>query len=56
MYKTEVIGYTPIVKEMSMKIEKRCNEMEENGFNLISATITPGAIAILVFKNKSQAE
>ena len=50
MYKTEVIGYTPIVKEMSMKIEKRCNEMEENGFSLISATITPGAKAILVFK------
>lgn len=50
MYKTEVIGYTPKAKKMAEKIEEKCNEMEKEGFSLISATITPGAKAILVFK------
>lgn len=28
MYKTEVIGYTPVANKMAIKIEKKCNEME----------------------------
>lgn len=50
MYKTEVIGYTPSAKNMAKKIESKCNEMEQNGFCLISTTITLSAKAILVFK------
>lgn len=50
MYKTEVIGYTPSAKNMEKKIESKCNEMEQNGFCLISTTITLSAKAILVFK------
>ena len=46
MYKTELIGYTPVAK----KIEDKCNEMEKEGFVLVSTTITLGAKAILVFK------
>ena len=51
MYKTEVINYTPVAKKMAIKIEQKCNEMEKEGFTLISSTITLGAKAILVFKN-----
>ena len=41
MYKTEVVGYTPKAKNMAKKFEEKCNEMEEKGFSLITATITP---------------
>ena len=50
MYKTELIKYTPVAKTMSKKIEDKCNEMEKEGFVLVSTTITLGAKAILVFK------
>ena len=49
MYKTELIGYTPVAKKMAKKIEDKCNEMEKDGYVLISTTITLGAKAILVF-------
>ena len=50
MYKTELIKYTPVAKTMAKKIEDKCNEMEKEGFVLVSTTITLGAKAILVFK------
>lgn len=50
MYKTELIGYTPVAKKMTKKIEDKCNEMEKDGYVLISTTITLGAKAILIFK------
>ncbi len=36
MYKTELIGYTPVAKKMAKKIEDKCNEMEKEGYVLIS--------------------
>ena len=33
MYKTELIGYTPVAKKMAKKIEDKCNEMEKEGYN-----------------------
>ena len=50
MYKTELIGYTPVAKKMAKKIEDKCNEMEKDGYVLISTTITLGAKDILIFK------
>lgn len=50
MYKTEVIEYTPVAKKMAKKIEENCNDMEQEGYALVSTTITLGAKAILVFK------
>ena len=50
MYKTEVIEYTPVAKKMAKKIEEKCNDMEQEGYALVSTTITLGAKAILVFK------
>ena len=45
MYKTVVIGYTPVADSMAEKIEEKSNE-------LITMAITGGAKAILVFKTK----
>lgn len=50
MYKTELIGYTPVANKMAKKIEDKCNEMEKDGYVLISTTITLSAKAILIFK------
>lgn len=50
MYKTELISYTLVAKKMAKKIEDKCNEMEKEGYVLISSTITLGAKAILIFK------
>ncbi len=50
MYRTELIGYTPVAKKMAKKIEDKCNEMEKEGYVLVSATITLGAKAILIFQ------
>ena len=50
MYKTVVIKYSPKVKDMAEKVEKAANEMEQEGFELISCSIMPSSKGILVFK------
>ena len=52
MYKTVVIGYTPVADSMAEKIEEKSNEMLGKGYELITMAITGGAKAILVFKTK----
>lgn len=53
MYKTVVIEYSPRADIMANKIEEKCNEMLENGYELITISITNSAKAILVFKKIS---
>lgn len=53
MYKTEVIEYSPKADNMAKKIEEKANEMLEEGYELITMSITGTARAILVFKNKN---
>ena len=53
MYKTEVIEYSPEADNMAKKIEEKANEMLEEGYELITMSITGTARAILVFKNKN---
>ena len=36
MYKTVIVKYSPKAKEMASKIEETANEMEKEGFELIS--------------------
>ncbi len=50
MYKTIVIEYSPKADDMAQKIEKKANEMLQNGYNLVTMSITGTAKAILVFK------
>lgn len=50
MYKTEVIPYCPKAAKMAELIENKANEMEKQGYNLVSATVTLAAKAILIFK------
>lgn len=50
MYKTVVIEYSPKADDMAKKIEEKANEMLQEGFKLITVSITGSAKAILVFK------
>lgn len=50
LYKTVVINYFPKADTMAKKIEEKSNEMLENGYELITMSITNSAKAILVFK------
>ncbi len=53
MYKTEVIPYSPKAATMAVRIEAKANEMEKQGYELVTATVTLGAEAILIFKKVS---
>ena len=50
MYGTIVVKYSPKAKEMASKIEDAANRMEQEGFELISCSITPSSKGILVFR------
>ncbi len=50
MYKTVVIEYSPKTDNMAQKIEEKANEMLQEGYELITMSITGTAKSILVFK------
>lgn len=50
IYKTVVIEYSPKADNMAEKIEMKANEMSEEGYELVTLSITGSAKAILVFK------
>lgn len=50
MYKTVVIKYSPKAREMASKVEETANEMEKEGFELVSCSIMPSSKGILIFK------
>lgn len=53
MYKTIVIKYSPKAKEMAIKVEEAANQMEQEGFELVSCSITPSSKGILVFRKSN---
>lgn len=53
MYKAIVIEYSPKADVMAKKVEEKSNEMLEDGYELITLSITNSAKAILVFKKIS---
>ena len=50
MYKTVVIEYSPKTEDMAQKIEEKANEMIQEGYELVTMSVTGTAKAILVFK------
>ena len=50
MYKTVVIEYSPKADNMAQKIEAKANEMLQEGYELVTMSITGTAKAILIFK------
>ena len=56
MYKTMVVKYSPKAKEMAAKIEETANKMEQEGFELVSCSITPSFKGILVFRKPGEPE
>ena len=49
-YKTIVIDYAPKAKKMAAAIEKTANEYAQNGWELVTFSVTNSAKAILVFR------
>lgn len=52
--KTVVIGYQPKTKKMAQRIEETANEMEEQGYQFITCSVTPSARAILIFRENGE--
>ena len=50
MYKTMIIKYSPKVKEMADQVEETANQMEQEGFELISFSTMPSSKGILIFR------
>lgn len=49
-YKTMVIDYAPKAKKMAAAVEKTANECAQNGWELVTFSITNSSKAILVFR------
>lgn len=55
-YKTTVIGYTPKAKERTAAIESTANERAQEGWELMTFSVTNSAKAILVFRLPNAAQ
>ncbi len=49
-YKTMVIDYAPKAKKMAAAVEKTANECAQNGWELVTFSITNSSKGILVFR------
>ena len=50
MYKTVVIDYAPKAKKMAAAIEQTANKKAQDGWELVTFSVTNSAKAILVFR------
>lgn len=55
-YKTIVIDYAPKAKEMAAAIERAANERAQEGWELMTFSVTNSAKAILVFRLPNTAQ
>ena len=55
-YKTIVIDYAPKAKEMAAAIERTANERAQEGWELITFSVTNSDKAILVFRLPNAAQ
>lgn len=53
--KTLVIGYEPRAKKMAKQIEAAANEMERQGYEFLTFSITESGKAILAFRGADSA-
>lgn len=51
-YKTVVIEYSPKADKMAALVEAKANEMEQQGWELVTFSVTNSAKAIMVFRDK----
>lgn len=50
MYKTFVIDYHPKAEAMAQAIEEKVNTLEQDGYEVVSVTVTPSAKGIVLAK------
>ena len=53
-YKTIVIDYAPKAKKMAAAIEQAANEKAQDGWELVTFSVTNSAKAILVFRTPEE--
>ena len=56
MYKTFVVGYYPKANAMAAALEKKANEVKQQGYNVLSFSITNSGKAILLTEKKAGSE
>lgn len=56
MYQTVVIKYAAKAKDMAAQVEKTANDMEREGYRLVSFAAMPSAKGVLVFHRESPEE
>ena len=54
-YKTIVIDYAPKAKKMAAAVEQTANEKAQDGWELVTFSVTNSAKAILVFRVPEEA-
>lgn len=54
MYKTVVIDYAPKAKKMAAAVEDVANEQAEQGWRLVTFSVTNSAKALLVFASTDE--
>lgn len=56
MYKAFTVGYHPKAKDMAAAVERMANEIAEQGFRVVSMSITGSGKAIILAQSSSLAE
>ena len=56
MYRAVVIKYAAKAKDMAAQVEKTANDMEREGFRLVSFAPMPSAKGVLVFHREGPEE
>ena len=55
IYKTVVVDCAPKAKKMAIAIEEKANEMAQDGWELVSFSVTGSGKAILAFRTEALA-
>ena len=50
MYKTFAIPYSPFADKLAQLIEEKANELEGEGYEVVSFSVTPSARVIILAK------
>lgn len=53
-YMTKLVDYHPVDKRMTEEVEKTANDMEKEGWDLVTLSITNNGRAILIFKESKE--
>ena len=56
MYKAFSVPYSPRANKMASLVEDRANELEKDGYEVVSLSIMPSAHAVLLARTRDEFE